>query len=173
MNHRLVFPLLLLLTLAPAGPTHAESPAYKSVDEHGTVTYSDRPPADAVQTETVEVEKAPQGKAVPDAEARRRQMEKQAESLAASRREREKAREKRAREKAPPKPATPPATPPASDRDTAPGWHDGYYWPGYPYRPPGYRPPNRPRPPIQRPPVRPPVQRPPAQPAPLPAPRPR
>ncbi len=151
LAHRL--PTLLVL-LCLAIPGMAETPVYKSVDEAGNVTYSDRPPSDAVQTETMTIEKPQDTGNIPDAKTRQEQMKKQADELANSRRAREAEREKRAREKSPP-------PTPASPQDERAVEHDGFYWPGYPYRPPAYRPPHRP--PGQRPPVkpRPPAQRPP------------
>ena len=162
MNLARYLPALLAL-LCLAIPGMAETPVYKSVDEAGNVTYSDRPPSDAVQTETMTIEKPQDTGNTPDAKTRQERMKKQADELARSRKEREAEREKRAREKTPP---SPPA--PANPQDERTVEHDGFYWPGYPYRPPAYRPPHRPphqRPPGQRPPVkpRPPGQRPPAQ----------
>jgi len=166
---------ILLALLCLTFPGMAETPVYKSVDEAGNVTYSDRPPSDAVHTETLAVEKAQDTGNTADAKTRQERMKRQADELAKSRKAREAEREKRAREKSPP-----PA--PVSPKDERTVEHHDFYWPGYPYRPPGYRPPHqrppiKPRPPGQRPPVRPrpPGQRPPAQRPPAqrpPAPRP-
>lgn len=155
-THRL--PALLAL-LCLAIPGMAETPVYKSVDEAGNVTYSDRPPSDAVQSESMTIEKTQGAGNTPDAKTRQEQMKKQADELAKSRQAREAERKKQARETSPPPPPAP-----ASPQDERAVGHDGYYWPGYPYRPPAYRPPHQ-RPPGQRPPVkpRPPGQRPPAQ----------
>jgi hypothetical protein len=157
--------LLAGLALAAAA---AEQTLYRSTDASGATTYSDRPPPEAVRTETVEVPPPPSAEAVEASRQRATRQRELADELSGERdaKHAEQEAAKRARRAAP----TPTPTPtPATDVD-------GPYY-GYPYHPRPPYPPTRPRYPYEwegsgdHPAFRPPGQRPkpPAKPASPPA----
>ncbi|MCB1772826.1 MAG: DUF4124 domain-containing protein [Gammaproteobacteria bacterium] len=138
---------------------------YRSTDAEGATTYSDRPPAEAVETETVSVPPAPSAETIEQSRQRTMRQRELADELAGERKARQAEQEAAKRDR----PVTP--VPPAqSENDDGPDYGYPYHprWPGRPNRP-GYPPewegPRAPpvlRPPGQRP-------RPPAKPTPLPA----
>jgi uncharacterized protein with WD repeat len=85
--------LTSLALAAGAGET-----LYKSVDAAGNVTYSDEPPADAVQVQDVQVEPGPTPEAEQEAAVRSKQMTREADAaydaLMEQRRQQAEAREK-------------------------------------------------------------------------------
>jgi hypothetical protein len=153
----------VLASLALAAPA-SDPPLYRSTDASGATIYSDRPPPEAVETETVELPPPPSEEAVEESRQRATRQRELADELTeereAKRAEQEAAKRARTAAPAPPAPAT---------------GRDGPYY-GYPYHPrPGH--PNRPRYPYEwdgsgdHPAFRPPGQRPkpPAKPTPMPA----
>ncbi len=137
----------------------------KSVDEEGNVTFSDQPPAQGQQHETIRLQVDRPSEAEAEAARKRHeQLSKTADTLARERRKKEEARRRQAAEQRKRELEQPQVI--VIEKDQG----DPYYWPGAPVRPvrpikpgqPGIRPPGQ-RPPGQRPPVvRPPIQRPPA-----------
>ena len=144
----------LLIVLACGAVAMGQATVYKSVDEHGVVTFSDTPPADADSAERVEIH-APPPSSTGEYEANLEAMRETTDRMAADRREREKhraeLRESQARAAAyrnPPEPEPYRYDNYISGYDR--GW--GYYQPGKPPWRPGHRP--RPEHPIARPPHR-------------------
>jgi hypothetical protein len=77
-----VLPWVVLLLLAP-WPVAAE--VYRSVDEHGHVTFSDVPPADAVESVPVEIAPGPSAEQVQASQARIDARREQLEALQSAR----------------------------------------------------------------------------------------
>ncbi|RMG57543.1 MAG: DUF4124 domain-containing protein [Gammaproteobacteria bacterium] len=150
---------LLLVSILSGWPTLASAQTvYRTVDEQGRVSFSDRPPDGADSAETLRVSPdRPSEEAVKAARERHEAVSKTADELAAKRRasEQEKRRqeaEKRKRELEKPQVIV------IDHGASGPG-----YWPGHPVRPGRPIKPVRPQPPTARPPVnRPPAARPPA-----------
>ncbi len=147
-------PLLLILSVYSAMAA-AQATVYKTVDEHGVVTFSDTPPAGGEEAERVEIN-APPPSSTGEYEANLEAMRETTDRMAADRREREKhraeMRELQARTDA--YQNSPEPEPYNYDRYVTgygTGW--GNYRPGRPPWRPGYRP--RPEQPIARPPHRP------------------
>lgn len=153
-----------LVTLALLGsPLVLGETVYRTVDENGVVSFSDIPPADDVEAETIIVD-TPQAQSPEAARQRLEDMRETTDRMAADRREREKhraeMRELQARSQ------------PAQRTGYADDYYDDYYpvytsgrihrrnyYAGTPWRP-GHRPgigprPPRPEHPIARPPLRP------------------
>ena len=175
-RHRCFASFVAFVLLIAAGSGAAQ--VYRSVDESGNVTFSDQPPAGAVEVTPVEIDPGPSDEQVQAAQER---LEASREQLESIQQERE-AAEERAREvrlqrleeealRAAARPSPQPQQPePPRYRYYGYGV-PGYPWtPGYPSRPPvhpGY--PGYPVHPL--PPLRPPVVRPPQRPEPPPRPK--
>ncbi len=132
---------------------------YRSVDEAGNVTFSDAPPADAVEVTPVEIEPGPSAEALQAAQERaevaRQQLELQREARAAEEKRAHEARMRRLEEEALRASLKPLPLPPSEP--ARPTWNFyGFGYPGYPAYPaypwhgsgfPVYPPPPDPPPP--------------------------
>ena len=134
----------ILIPLLFAGTCVAQT-LYKSVDEQGHVTYSETPPADAVETKSVPIAPGPSRENAERARERARAMAEEADTkyqeLMERRKEEEEARKKAERERADREAAERQR---AADESSYEGPYPyGWRWP-YPYPP--IRPPIPPRP---------------------------
>lgn len=147
---------LLLVILAYSALAQGQATVYKSVDEQGVVTFSDRPPIDAAQLERLQIDTPPPS-TTGEYEQNLEAMRDTTDRMAADRREREKhraeLRELQARTDAYKEPRY--DTRDHDDYSYVSGYRD--YYPGGGYRPgkPPWRPGHRPKPehPIARPPL--------------------
>lgn len=126
------------LLSAQSGTTLAEEKVYKSVDEHGRVTYSTSPPEGARSTQTLDVPPPPTEEQTKEAQERVQKLEEATDKAEKQRREREQA-EAAAHAQQPtgiyitPGPVFSDAMAPYS----YPVYGDGYWGHPPPYRPPG------------------------------------
>ena len=111
--------LLLILTAALASHAAAAEQVYRSVDDRGAITFSDRPTEQAVESEPVTLPPAPSEEAVRLARERAEKTIQTSEEMAKQREETAKAREQAQR-----------------DRRRAPSVQPN--WQAYPYPPPGW-----------------------------------
>jgi len=96
MKPTLTLTLPLLLALLMAHGTGNAQKVYRSVDPQGNVIYSDDPPANAAQVQTVDLPPGPTEEQVKQAQELTREIKASADKLAGERMEREKiAAEKR------------------------------------------------------------------------------
>ncbi|MFV8817061.1 DUF4124 domain-containing protein [Haliea sp. E17] len=139
---RVIFALVLVA--ANAGADSQQTTVYRSVDERGVVTFSDTPPEDTAQAETLTL-RVNSPDVDPDAQQRLEAMRETTDRMAADRREREKHRAE-IRELSQRSPA--PAGYQPADQEQQDYWYSPY-WGNYYPRP--IRPPYHDRPPPLRP----------------------
>ena len=152
---------LLLVLLTYSAVTHGQATVYKTVDEHGVVTFSDTPPADPGSAERMQIDTPPPS-STGEYEENLAAMRETTDRMAADRREREKHRAQMRELQARTRAYQPPEAnePEYDDYSYVTGYpghrRGGYYRPGRPPWRPGYRP--RPEHPIAQPPYRPVLQ---------------
>ena len=86
---RLISTLLVLLVYSAV--THGQATVYKSVDEHGVVSFSDTPPADSADVQRMQIDTPPPS-STGEYEQNLEAMRETTDRMAADRREREKHR---------------------------------------------------------------------------------
>lgn len=156
MNPLQAVSICLVAVLAALSPgAGAETPIYKSIGKDGAVTYSSKPPADAVEVQPLALPPPPAEQSQAEALERTAEQKKLADELAEARKQREAERAEARKAQQPPLEVSP-NEPKAreEERDYYPyryGWP--WYGPGMPprpihpgYRPDGPRPDHRPRP---------------------------
>lgn len=134
---------------------------YRSVDPQGNVIYSDEPPADAAQTQSIELPPGPTEEQVKQAQQRTREIQESADKMAGEREQREKiAAEKRREEEQRQQAAEQEARLARLEalQRNQDYWDYGTYYPRYPHRPIIEHPIERPQPQPRPLPGLPPVQ---------------
>ena len=151
--------LAALLTLSGLQTGVGAQQVYRSVDPQGNIIYSDKPPANAAQTQSIELLPGPGAEQVKQERQRTREIQESADKMAKDREAREKIaaeerRQQQERERAAEQEARL-ARLEAMERNRD-YWDYGSYYPRYPHRPIIEHPIARPR--IQPKPGLPPVQ---------------
>jgi len=130
--------LALLLTLSALPISANAQQVYRSVDPQGNIIYSDAPPADAAQTQSIDLPPGPTEEQVKQAQQRTREIQESADKMAGEREAREKIAADKRREEQEHKRA--------ADQDARLArleamernrdyWDYGSYYPRYPHRP--------------------------------------
>ena len=113
-------------------------PLYKSVDEHGEVTFSDSPPPNAVDVQEIQLQPGPSAAQQRESAERVKRIESQANDLGAANAERAQQRKEAQAQQQVKENEVQPIT----------GYNDGHNYPNRPLYPPEIRPPVRPVHPI-------------------------
>lgn len=148
-KHPPVLMLTALLTLAGMQASTDAQQVYRSVDPQGNIIYSDTPPADAAQTQSIELPPGPTEEQVKQAQQLTREIQESADKMAGEREAREKiAAEKRREEQERQRAAEQDARLARLEamQRNQDYWDYGSYYPSYPHRPIIVHPIERPHP---------------------------